>query len=694
MKRNLLIISLLICGLFQAQTLSVPARPGNALTGSQVIAAITNLSLHDREVYILNEVLTGNIPDFQRNMILVEDSALISGSYVHVQYYVIPDYLALGSNSDYYLCPMTPILAQILADSLNCILPTRKMVDNIWSHATVKMNPESIAPSAQMTTVPVMSDHNDMVWTQRQTFFPAHPLGELVSGDKKDVVLSNLIYTNAPPARVVIYGWHYPNGSNIQPLYAGHIDTYADYSHGIRMVQKEVYVDGSPMNAETVLSSTTLNTLLSDEGALPQPYYPDTASGSTTLPIPTVPKSFCVLQKSSTAFDIKILPDNNVDDYKVYLSTDGTNYSFYQQYASNNFSVSGLQSNTIYYVKIAAENSSGSSSLSEVLGAITTDSTSKYLIVNGFDRASAGNTYDFVRQHATAIWHDTIAFSSATNEAVLDGLVLLGNYPALDYILGEESTVDETFDNNEQDLIETYLDAGGYLFVSGAEIAWDLHYKGTVQDQSFFESYLKSYYANDAPNGTSATYYDFEGLGNGLLDTLSITAFDDGTHGTYNVDYPDVLLGVYGGIEILKYSGVTSQSAGVMFEGPFPGAAAQDTGKLVIFGFPFETVYPESKRFTIMSEINDFFFPKITAQNPGLGIEHPSMDIKIYPNPTNGTVFFSQIIDRIIVSTMEGEVVGIFTNSSTIDLSLLSEGVYILRLTTAESDTYNKIVKY
>jgi len=48
-----------------------------------------------------------------------------------------------------------------------------------------------------------------------------HPLGELVGGDKKDVVISNIIYGYPAPGRVVIYGWHYLSGTPIQPLYNG-----------------------------------------------------------------------------------------------------------------------------------------------------------------------------------------------------------------------------------------------------------------------------------------------------------------------------------------------------------------------------------------------------------------------------------------------------------------------------------------
>jgi len=52
-------------------------------------------------------------------------------------YYVLPDYLAVGSDQNYFLCPMTPILAQRIADYAECTLPTRKMVNEIYFQAKV-----------------------------------------------------------------------------------------------------------------------------------------------------------------------------------------------------------------------------------------------------------------------------------------------------------------------------------------------------------------------------------------------------------------------------------------------------------------------------------------------------------------------------------------------------------------------------
>src|SRR5437762_1221648 len=83
--------------------------------------------------------------------------------------------------------------------------------------------------------VPNFNQHNTTVWTQRVVTLAAHPLGSLVDGDKKDVIVSPKIYTNFAQQTitkpVVIYGWHYPDGTFIQPEYNGHEETYADYSH-------------------------------------------------------------------------------------------------------------------------------------------------------------------------------------------------------------------------------------------------------------------------------------------------------------------------------------------------------------------------------------------------------------------------------------------------------------------------------
>ena len=254
--------------------LNIVPRDPNALSGTKIISIITDLTIDKREDFIYHEVKNGNIPNFLRNMVRVSNRTSINGTYRYISYYALPDYLAVGSDDDYFLCPMTPGLGQKLADELDCILPTRKIVDQIWKAAEVKMEPQPIPPNDKMITVPVFNQHNSDVRIQRQTFIGTDSLGTLVSGDKKDLIISSLIYRSPEPNRVIIYGWHYPSGKNIQPIYAGHDSNYVDYSHGIRLIQSKVYVDDVEMLASEVLRSEKLMSLLSDEGLIIKPYYP------------------------------------------------------------------------------------------------------------------------------------------------------------------------------------------------------------------------------------------------------------------------------------------------------------------------------------------------------------------------------------------------------------------------------------
>ena len=94
----------------------------------------------------------------------------------------------------------------------------------------------------------------------------AHPLGALVGGDKKDVIISNHIYGNPSPGRVVIYGWTQLDSIAIQEVYWGHENTYADYSHGIRFVQLACTLNGNATTVNNILTSTTLDWYLAMKG--------------------------------------------------------------------------------------------------------------------------------------------------------------------------------------------------------------------------------------------------------------------------------------------------------------------------------------------------------------------------------------------------------------------------------------------
>ena len=287
MKNTIIAITVCLVMSFALQVhpavLDLPPRPADAPGGDAFVVQITDLEREDREEEIYDEIASGNIPAFLRNLVKIEVTENIDNTQRKASYFVTPDYLAVGSDDDYFLTPMTPTLAQRIANLVNAGLPTRKMVDDIYEAAEVKLAPKPISPSPEMTTVPVFDDHNEMVWEQRSAVLDAHPLGDLVGGTKKDIVVTNRIQTQL--GRVAIYGWRQLNGEAIQPLSLVHSDTYADYSHGVRLVLLDMTVDGEHMSVRDVLGNEDLAPLLSDEGTIEHPYYP--VSEPTPTPTPT-----------------------------------------------------------------------------------------------------------------------------------------------------------------------------------------------------------------------------------------------------------------------------------------------------------------------------------------------------------------------------------------------------------------------
>ncbi len=268
-----------LCEHSQAQTLALPPRPTNAISGSEFAKTIVTLERPEREEKIYAQIALGNVPDFLRKLAPIHVQSVQNEKTNTAIYYVTPDYLAVGSDDDYFLTPLTPGTAQKVADLLHCNLPTRKMVDDIYSAAAVKLIPSPIPPTSAMTSVPIFIEHDLTVANQRKEQLPEHPLGALVAGHKKDVVISNKLL--AQPGRVAIYGWHKPDGKPIQPLYAGHADTWADYSHGIRLAQLSLTVNGVSQTIPDVLADPTLASLLSDEGPILNPKYPTTPKSAS-----------------------------------------------------------------------------------------------------------------------------------------------------------------------------------------------------------------------------------------------------------------------------------------------------------------------------------------------------------------------------------------------------------------------------
>jgi len=204
-------------------------------------------------------ILSGNYPSFLQKFVRIHASITDSatGKTIHAYYYAAPDYLSLGTDDDWARIPLTPMAAQVIADSFHCFLPTRKMVNDIYEQSVVKLAP--VPMYAFRDSSVTMWQHHLIIEGQRKG------RKGLIAGIKKDVVLSGKITRDTRPDREAIYGWHKPDGKPIQPLYTGHINWWVDYSHGIRLVYRTVWVEGKAMDYTEVLKDPRLQKLLCDE---------------------------------------------------------------------------------------------------------------------------------------------------------------------------------------------------------------------------------------------------------------------------------------------------------------------------------------------------------------------------------------------------------------------------------------------
>ena len=302
--------------------------------------------------------------------------------------------------------------------------------------------------------------------------------------------------------------------------------------------------------------------------------------------------------------------------FRIYTSTNGYGFdggTVVSGGTTTSHQLAGLDPNTMYYFKIVAENAGGESVGSTVVAAQPSGSDTKVLVVNGFDRYERrlnpreqvqsrvvdrvrprfNNSFDYSVQvgEALASYSSSIQVDSAQNESVADLDVSIFDYDALVWILGEESSADETFSASEQTLVSAYLSSGGNLFLSGAEVGWDLDQLNN--GRTFYNNDLKANYVAD-----DASTYSAAGVTGSIFDGIDLT-FDDGSL-FYDVTFPDVISPLGGATSALQYVGGTGGTAAIQFDGGMGG-------HVVNFGFPFETITATAVRADVMERVMDFF---------------------------------------------------------------------------------------
>lgn len=246
-------------------TRRIPKRASGAPTGFQFVQQVATMDETQREQAIEKQLLDGNIPAFLRWLKPVHlQGCCKNGKTVHATLFVTPDYLSIGSQADFIRIPMNYRTAIRVANQFGFILPTCRVVDAIYNQSAYHFTPRPMTPGPQMRSTRYYQRHNCTI--QQECLSHGIVLGRLVSGHKKDVVISNRLLER--PERIAIYGWHRPGGKPIQPLSIVHGAGYADYSHGIRLISEKMIVDGQMRSVYDILKDPQLARLLTDEGPM------------------------------------------------------------------------------------------------------------------------------------------------------------------------------------------------------------------------------------------------------------------------------------------------------------------------------------------------------------------------------------------------------------------------------------------
>lgn len=230
-------------------------------SGSSLITQLGKSDVREREKKIVEWFDIGYWPPKQSLFRAVH----VYGDGHHLVYYVSADYLRLGNDHDSVLMPLTFTALRELLENWKMLIPTSKMVDQIYQQAERVHWPHAFPPSDLMRSITFLVEHSNWIEERPGWDDLSNPI---IAGHKKDLVVSKRLLRPKLSAKLALYGWHnVGNGSAIQPQSLWHGEYYVDYSHGIRLVSPEAELDGKPVSLAKIMRDPSLARLISFEGA-------------------------------------------------------------------------------------------------------------------------------------------------------------------------------------------------------------------------------------------------------------------------------------------------------------------------------------------------------------------------------------------------------------------------------------------
>lgn len=242
------------------------------MKASEIIKELPEQNTKEREEKLINFIGLGNyIPP---NLVCIE--SVLNGHVAKIK--VMSDAFMVGEPDDCVRINATMAGEQKIADMLQMSLITPKIADLIYFNATIQIEPQTQDADYKMSYTSRMVTHSKSV-TDAILFIKQPTPSDLIADVGKDWVLSNKLINNDTLA--ANYGWHTkkkpdPNKLNgpfkcqaggymWQTLGTRHNTSHVDYSQTIRLMDREIIVDGNRMYFEEIASNPELCGLVSYE---------------------------------------------------------------------------------------------------------------------------------------------------------------------------------------------------------------------------------------------------------------------------------------------------------------------------------------------------------------------------------------------------------------------------------------------
>jgi hypothetical protein len=206
------------------------------------------------------------------------------------------------------------------------------------------------------------------------------------------------------------------------------------------------------------------------------------------------------------------------------------------------------------------------------------------------------------------------------------GEPLLSDLNMAEFVIWFTGAYFPTLEAHDRDVISSYLDGGGNLFITGQDIGYGLCFvnSGEYSTSSFlfYESYLGAEWI--MPN---SNLFGLSGrAGDPVTDGIALGI--EGGDGADNQSYPDVIDSIAPAQVILDYDGDPLKHGGVRHE--------FGSSKVVYLSFGFEAISSIQDRESLLARIVDWFGGAAWVDGP---LEE--VVLSAYPNPAITHVSFS-----------------------------------------------------